>query len=89
MMNLPCHIFEDNFMKTPEILLPALRQYQHNDCSGLIAGFDYDKTAKIVALMNKALKAQSRLLAAYRTGGRPPEWVFDAIDKARKAGLEI
>jgi len=37
--------------KTPDILLPALRQYQHNDCSGLVAGFDYDETVKIVSLL--------------------------------------
>lgn len=76
-------------MKTPDILIPALRQFQHNDCSGLLAGFDYDETAKLVNLMQKTLKAQSRLLLAYRTGGKPQEWVFDTLEKARKAGLEI
>jgi len=76
-------------MKTPDILLPALRQYQHNDCSGLLAGFDHDETCKLVTVMAKALKAQSILLVAYRTGGQPPEWVFDVLEKARKAGLEI
>ena len=30
-------------------LLPALRQYMHNDGSGLLAGYDYDTTARIVA----------------------------------------
>ena len=35
-------------IKTPDILLTALRQYQHNDCSGLLAGFDYEETIKIV-----------------------------------------
>ncbi len=35
-------------IKTPEILLPALRQYQHNDYSGLLAGFDYDEIIKIM-----------------------------------------
>lgn len=66
-------------MKTPE------RQLQHNGCSG----FDHDETAKIVRLMEKTLKAQARLLVAYRTGKPPPEWVFEAIKKARKAGLEV
>lgn len=42
-----------NNRKTPEILIPALRQYQHNDCSGLLAGFDYDETVKIIAILNK------------------------------------
>lgn len=26
-----------------EILLPALRQYQHNDCSGFVAGYDREE----------------------------------------------
>ncbi len=76
-------------MKTPEILLPALRQYRHNDGSGLLAGFDHDETSKLVNLMDEALKAQSRLLVAYRTGGHPPEWVFNALKKARETGLKI
>jgi len=33
----------------PEILWSALRQYQHNDCSGVIAGFDYDEVVGVVA----------------------------------------
>jgi len=42
-----------------------------------------------VKLMEKTIKAQSRLLAAYRVGRQPPEWVFKALDNARKAGLEV
>ncbi len=39
------------------ILIPALRQYQHNDCSGLIHAFDYEETIKIVTnLQYKLLK---------------------------------
>lgn len=76
-------------MKTPKILEPALRQYQHNDCSGLVAGFDHKETTRIVNVMARALKAQSRLLVAYRIGGSPPEWVFDAIASARALGIEI
>lgn len=35
-------------MKTQDILLSATKQYQHNDCSGLVRGFDYAETIKIV-----------------------------------------
>ena len=31
-----------------ELLLPALRQYQHNDCSGFVVGYDHAETQKIV-----------------------------------------
>ena len=34
-------------LKTPDILVSALRQHQRNDCSGLIAAFDHDETVKI------------------------------------------
>jgi hypothetical protein len=83
------HTTKDSKMKTPDILLPALRQYQHNDCSGLLMGFDHEITIKLFKIMENALNAQSRLLSAYRVGGQPSEWVFDALEKARKAGLEI
>ena len=69
--------------KTPEILHGALRQY------GFVVGFDYDKIVEIVTLMQKIIKAQSQLLITYRTGGKPPGWVFDVLDKGRKAGLNI
>ena len=49
--------------KTPDILIAALRQYQHNDCSGFVAGFDYDETVGIV----RAIEAQrDELLAALK-----------------------
>ncbi len=30
------------------LLVSALRQYQHNDCSGLLSGYDYSETQKVV-----------------------------------------
>ncbi len=41
---------------TPKILEPALRQFQHNDCSGLVFGFDHDKTVRIVSGLEKENK---------------------------------
>jgi hypothetical protein len=76
-------------MKTPEILHPAIRQYMHNDCSGLTMGFDEKETINIVTLMQKVIKAQSKLLTAYRTGSKPPEWVFATLEKARAFGIEL
>lgn len=43
-------------MKTPKILVPALRQYQHNDCSGFVPGFDYDETIKILEKYREEIK---------------------------------
>lgn len=43
-------------MKTPDILLSASRQYQHNDCSGFVAGFEYEETCRIVAGLSAKLR---------------------------------
>ena len=43
-------------MKTPNILLPASRQYQHNDSSGLVPGFEYEQTCKIVTSLLAKLR---------------------------------
>lgn len=44
---------------------------------------------KKIKIMEMAIKAQSKLLACYRTNKNPPEWVFDAVKKARGIGIEI
>ena len=51
--------------KTPKILIQALRQYQHNDCSGLLAGFDYDDTVRIVSDLQKQLAEVEKKLELY------------------------
>jgi len=35
-------------MSTPQILIPALRQYKHNDNSGFVAGYEVEATEQIV-----------------------------------------
>ena len=47
------------------------------------------KLAARVELLESVVKAQARLLVAYRVGGKPPEWVFDTIDKARASGVDV
>jgi hypothetical protein len=46
---------------------------------------------KVIAELRQVIKAQERLLVSYRVGGRPPEWVFDVLDKwkltAQKEGV--
>jgi len=48
---------------TPKILLPALRQYRHNDSSGFVFGFDYDKTCKVVAGVEAKLRNLSEAVS--------------------------
>lgn len=54
-----------------------------------VDGQAHASAVKMIGLLEKIIKAQSRLLAAYRLGGKPPEWVFDTLQKARDAGIEI
>ena len=35
-------------MKTPDVLIPALRQYQHNDKSGFVFGYDMEVANEVV-----------------------------------------
>ena len=49
-MNKPLH--ETN--KTPEKLISALRQFQNNDCSWLVTGYDKSETEIVI----KELEAQ-------------------------------
>lgn len=39
---------------TPEALLPHLRQYQHNDCSGFVFGYDLEGINRLYAELKKA-----------------------------------
>lgn len=48
--------FDENGFNVSGLLLPALRQYQHNDSSGFVAGYDYIETQKIVLELLKALR---------------------------------
>lgn len=42
------------------------------------------EAGKALKAAEKIIKAQDRLLVAYRTGGgRPPEWVFKDLDRNR------
>ena len=48
--------FDADGFNVNALLLPALRQYQHNDFSGFIAGYDHADTQKIVLGLLKDLK---------------------------------
>lgn len=37
-----------------------------------------------IQFLKEVIKAQDKLLVCYRLGGRPPEWVFDKLTKARE-----
>ena len=60
----------ENMTKTPNILLTAVRQYQHNDCSGLLFGFDHDETIKAISTirndtLNEAIETINTLQDTY------------------------
>ena len=68
---------------TPEILIPALRQYQHNNCSGLIAGFDYDETIEIVNELNEIVLHcwvhSGYINCGYKEMTTPQKELYDSI----------
>ena len=77
---------------TPEILIPALRQYQHNRPTGeLFAGFDYDETCKIVSVLQRHVE---KLEAAYQSLERQikrsdlREWMTEKNAKVKQLEAE-
>ena len=54
-----------------------------------VDGQAHASAVKIIGLLENIVKAQARLLVSYRVGGKPPEWVFDTLDKARASGIDI
>ena len=57
------------------LLVSALRQYQHNDCSGLLIGYDYSETQKVVTelyfqleKLRKTLKQEAEYCYGWATG---------------------
>jgi len=76
-------------MITPKILLNAMRQYQHNDHSGLVFGFDYSETIDLVVLMQKIIEAQSELIEVYKSGKDAPSWVLDIMKEAKEANISM
>jgi hypothetical protein len=54
-------VFEDY---AEDLLVTAGRQYQHNDCSGLVHGYDAPETRRIVGRLKAALDAEKKLSQA-------------------------
>jgi len=54
-----------------------------------VEGQAHMSAVKIIGLLESIIKAQSRLLGSYRRGGRPPEWVFDTLTKAKENGIDV
>ena len=55
----------------------------------MVAKVAKEKLDNNIMFLKLLIKAQARLLVSYRIGGQPPpEWVFDTIVKAKKAGIE-
>ena len=74
-------------MKTPDVLLPALRQYRGNDRDVFLAAFDYEETIELMTRMQKTIDAQARLIYSYREDCIPPQWALDTIEEAEKSGI--
>ena len=54
-----------------------------------VDGKAHMSAVEIIGLLESVVRAQGRLLVSYRTGGRPPEWVFDVLEKAKGKGIDL
>ena len=58
---------EEKIEMMPNSLELALRQYQHNDCSGFLFAFDHDETINVViSLENEIRTLKSELKSALK-----------------------
>ena len=55
--------------EAPNILLPAIRQYMHNDGSGLVFGFDYEETIDIVKRQREKIIDEISMYLVKEHGG--------------------
>ena len=54
-------------MNSKEILMPALRQYRHNQGEGFIPGYEYEEANEIVAnLLSRIVFLENEALTIYQ-----------------------
>lgn len=64
---------KEYYEKAKEYLLPAYRQYRHNDNSGFTSGFEYEETIELVAsLMATIDDYGGKFIECTHKGGIPP-----------------
>jgi len=69
------HLTRGKDMDSNEILIPALRQYMHNDGSGLVAGYDIEETDKAVGDLIEVIKVLRQTVMEVRGAQRRgPGW---------------
>lgn len=81
----------------PESLIPAIRQYQHNDGSGLVFGYDRDTTDQIVDTLTQQRDALAEALrglvghydSMYDPGIADSRCTIDDVLKKARAALKL
>ena len=69
------------------LLVSALRQYQHNDCSGLLFGYDYSETQKVVTELHFQLEKLRKTIlqeAEYCYGWADHFYSLKDYDRAKR-----
>ena len=64
-------------------LIPALRQHQHNDCSGLIMAYDYETTLDIVSGIleqRQETRPHETIVMLWNTGKPDTDDEGDSVD---------
>lgn len=71
LLSAPSPAGVDGMGNTAKLLLPALRQYMHNDGSGLLAGYDLETTQAIIdGLRGEVADLRSMLATVSKAGLR-------------------
>lgn len=68
-LSAPSPVGVDGLGNTAKLLLPALRQYMHNDGSGLLAGYDLETTQAIIDGMRGEVADLGSMLATVSKAG--------------------
>ena len=65
-----------------DMLLPALRQYRHNNSDEFVAGYDKDDTVEIVSNLLRRIEKLSDALISFKTQYSLSPWIQKQVDDA-------
>ena len=81
----------DGLGNTAKLLLPALRQYMHNDGSGLLAGYDMETTQAIIdgvlGEVARLQRAEKNDAIAYKAALERQDELRDERDSFQRVGI--
>jgi len=65
-----------------DLLIPAIRQYQHNDGEGLVMAYDQRETQKLVYELIQRIEKLENGLMGFKTQYSLSPWIHRQVDEA-------